>query len=72
MDLNFSYEETVFQQDLRRFLAEELPHEISDKVRTDGSRWVLFDIRVANQHDQTVATGQAMAEFSDIVVPRSA
>lgn len=45
---------------------------VSDKVRTDGSRWVLFDIRVANQHDQTVATGQAMAEFSDIVVPRSA
>lgn len=38
---------------------------VTDKVMTDGSRWVMLDVRVANQHDQTVATGQAMAEFPD-------
>ena len=46
MDLNFTEQETAFRDDVRRFLAQNLPHEISDKVlqgliieRDDYLRW---------------------------------
>jgi len=28
-----------------------------------NSRWVLIDVMVRNQHDEKVATGEAMVEF---------
>lgn len=36
------------------------------KLETDASRWVVFDISVANQDGVTVAVGEAMAEFADV------
>ena len=46
MDLNFTREEIAFRDELRGFLAEHLPRELSDKVRSwaelskaDMERW---------------------------------
>ena len=36
---------------------------IKAKQVTQKSRWVLIDVLVKNQHDEKVATGEAMVEF---------
>ncbi|PHQ72323.1 MAG: phosphate acetyltransferase [Sneathiella sp.] len=39
----------------------------SAKRQTDKGFWVLFDISVTNQDGDLVATGNAMAEFLDVI-----
>jgi acyl dehydratase len=40
------------------------PHGVlKSKLATDKSRWVVIDVEVRNQHDEVVATGEAMVEF---------
>ena len=39
---------------------------VKRKLKTDGSRWVVFDINVTNQKGVSVASGEAMAEFADV------
>ncbi|MEC7259480.1 MAG: MaoC family dehydratase [Pseudomonadota bacterium] len=34
---------------------------------TDSGHWVQFDITVTNQHSEPVATGQALAEFTETI-----
>jgi acyl dehydratase len=36
---------------------------VKSKQVTQNSRWVLIDVMVRNQHDEKVATGEAMVEF---------
>jgi 3-hydroxybutyryl-CoA dehydratase len=36
---------------------------VKSKQATAKSRWVLIDVMVKNQHDEKVATGEAMVEF---------
>jgi 3-hydroxybutyryl-CoA dehydratase len=36
---------------------------VKSKQVTANSRWVLIDVMVRNQHDEKVATGEAMVEF---------
>jgi acyl dehydratase len=36
---------------------------VTQKKETRKSRWVLLDIEVKNQRGETVAVGEAMAEF---------
>jgi 3-hydroxybutyryl-CoA dehydratase len=36
---------------------------VKSKQVTANSRWVLIDVIVRNQHDEKVATGEAMVEF---------
>jgi 3-hydroxybutyryl-CoA dehydratase len=36
---------------------------VKAKQTTVKSRWVLIDVMVRNQHDEKVATGEAMVEF---------
>jgi 3-hydroxybutyryl-CoA dehydratase len=36
---------------------------IKSKQATASSRWVVIDVMVRNQHDEKVATGEAMVEF---------
>jgi acyl dehydratase len=40
---------------------------VTGKKRTELSRWVTFDVEVRNQHDELVATGEAMAELPDAI-----
>ncbi|MBY4898467.1 MaoC family dehydratase [Cupriavidus sp. AU9028] len=34
---------------------------------TEKSRWITLDVEVRNQRDETVAVGEAMAEFPDFI-----
>ena len=36
---------------------------IKAKQATEKSRWVLIDVVVKNQHEEKVATGEALVEF---------
>ena len=40
--------------------------KVKRKLRTESSRWIVFDINVTNQNGASVATGEAMAEFADV------
>ncbi|USG61512.1 MaoC family dehydratase [Sneathiella marina] len=40
---------------------------LTEKKQTDKGFWVLFEIEVTNQLDGLVATGNAMAEFLDVI-----
>ena len=40
---------------------------VSRKNPADGGNWVQFDVIVKNQAGEPVATGQALAEFRDVV-----
>ena len=40
---------------------------VSRKNPTDSGSWIQFDVEVKNQHDEPVATGQALAEFRDTI-----
>jgi 3-hydroxybutyryl-CoA dehydratase len=42
---------------------------VSQKLGTENSRWVVFNIEVKNQKDETVAVGEAMAEFAGPSTP---
>lgn len=40
------------------------PHgTLKSKLATQKSRWAVIDVEVRNQHDEVVATGEAMIEF---------
>jgi acyl dehydratase len=40
---------------------------LSHKRQTENGYWVLFDVEVTNQDGMLVATGNAMAEFLDVI-----
>lgn len=40
---------------------------VKSKLKTAGSRWAVLDVEVRNQNGLIVATGEATAEFPEIV-----
>jgi len=40
---------------------------VTRKLETVRSRWMVFDVAVKNQHGESVATGEALAEFPDVI-----
>ena len=46
------------------------PHAtVKSKQVTAKSRWVTIDVEVRNQHDEVVATGEALVEFPEEKMP---
>ena len=42
---------------------------VTQTLVTDKSRWVMLDVEMRNDRDETVATGEAMVEFPPQAMP---